>query len=98
MHRLYNLTSDLLLSEATAAKLNAAAKHMLIEGCEAFHEAGLAKDSVIEADGDVIVFPWRGQRHLNGIIAMLRACMLAAIRAGPAIVILNKNRIEVAAA
>ena len=98
MSRLYRLDLKALLKEAKVTLLNDTALEMLKQGHRTFADAALSTRSVIDADGDVIVFPWRGQRHLRGIVAMLRACLLRAVATGPAIVIPNKTRAEVATA
>jgi ATP-dependent helicase Lhr and Lhr-like helicase len=58
----------------------------LKEGLKVFKAVGLHKNDVIERDGDVYIFPWAGQRHINGYLAVLRACLIQATALGPVII------------
>jgi ATP-dependent helicase Lhr and Lhr-like helicase len=93
MQRLYRLPQAELLDQARkTATIDELALQYLIEGQEAFVRVGLGRrghnqPDVVERDGDVYIIPWRGQRHINAYLAILRACLIRATSVGPTIIL-----------
>jgi hypothetical protein len=98
MRRLYTLSeADLRSTAHGAAEIGEGVVKRLIEGRSAFSKASLDRTHVIERDGDVYIFPWRGYRHLNAHLAVLRACLIRAAVVGPAILLPNITASRLAA-
>lgn len=98
MRRLYVLPEAELLAVAhAAAALDDGVAQKLCEGRLAFSEARLDRSHVIERDGDVYLFPWRGHRHIYAHLAALRACLIRGAAVGPAILLPNVGKARLAA-
>ena len=93
MQRLYRLPpAELMALARETTTIDSLGLELLMEGQRAFTAAGLGRrghnqPDIIEHDGEVYITPWRGQRHVNAYLAVLRACLIRATSAGPAIIL-----------
>jgi ATP-dependent Lhr-like helicase len=80
-----------------AAHLNSEALAMAIEGHEAFEKERL-KDSLIpakEKGPNLWIYPWLGDRRLNGLYLLLKWAKLPVVRSGLALMVMDMSREDV---
>ncbi len=65
--------------------LDAAAQRLLREGRQNFRLLGLDSRAIVRDGGDVLLFPWRGDRVMDTVVAVLQAGGLRVGRDGVAI-------------
>ncbi|TVP60313.1 MAG: DEAD/DEAH box helicase [Halomonadaceae bacterium] len=61
------------------------------QGREAFHDAELASNALVEEGDDVLLFPWKGDVILDTIVCLLREESISAEREGLAILAQKTN-------
>ncbi len=80
---------QVLESASEPAYLDAEARRMLVEARANYARLGLDVERVVASGGDVLVFPWRGDRVLNTIAVQLVACGLRVMVTDPALTVLG---------
>ena len=78
MHRIY-------ASRTVPVYLDATAKELLTEGRDTFERWELSQNRLVEREGSVLLFPWRGDRVLHTLCLQLNSLKLSAWIEGVAI-------------
>lgn len=78
---------DLLESGIQPAYLDNEAQRLLTEGRAAYVRLGLDEDTIVACGKDTVLFPWRGDRVLNTIAALLAARGLSVMVTGAALTV-----------
>lgn len=72
-------------SNEMPAFLDKRAQELLVEARAEFERAQLRFTSIIEAEGDVLLFPWRGDRAMHTLELFLQQQALQVTREGPSL-------------